>query len=113
MTIDQLEIGRQGVQRDVIDTYERLACLVVRVPQSYRRGSRRSPGTPGIPDLYVFPPIRASGAAPWWHETKRQEGKQRPAQISFETRCKASHVGYVLGGVPEALAHLRAIGLVR
>jgi hypothetical protein len=113
------------VQYDVIAAYERVGCVVARMEQSYRRGSRREPGTPGVPDLYVFPPLRedqakaarrghaAIYAAPWWHETKRLGGLQSPEQIKWQGRCAARGVAYVLGGVSAALAHLRQIGLVR
>jgi hypothetical protein len=114
----------RDVQRDVIAAYERVGCFVARMEQSYRRGSRREPGTPGVPDLYVFPPLRtdqahaarvghaANAAAPWWHETKRPGGVQSPEQIKWQTRCTARGVAYVLGGVQEALGHLRQVGLV-
>ena len=103
-----LELGRHGVQAAVIKTYEALGCVVVRIAQSYRRGSRRQPGTPGVPDLYVFPPLHRPA---FWHETKSDDGAQRPAQITFEQRCRLRGVGYVLGGVPEAIAHLQTLGV--
>lgn len=129
----QLELGRQGVQRQVVEAYERVGCIVAPVAQSYRRGSRRNPGAPGIPDLYVFPPARVgqvlhvtdlSAAAieraiaeqrlqPWWHETKSEDGKQSPDQAEWQRRCAACGVSYVLGGVAEAVAYLRRIGLVQ
>jgi hypothetical protein len=122
--VTQLELGRQGVQAQVIDVYELVGCSVARVAQSYRRGTRRNPGTPGIPDLYVFPPLgkaefRATEVghaalilAPWWHETKSSTGKQRLEQRAWELACLTRGVAYVLGGVREALDHLRKLGLV-
>ena len=110
-----LELGRHGVQAAVIKVYESCGCVVVRIAQSYRRGQRRNPGTAGVPDLYVFPPLRQSLAPDrwkaFWHETKADEGAQRPEQITFEQRCRDRGVSYVLGGVPEAIAHLRDIGV--
>lgn len=103
-----LELGRHGVQRGVIKTYESVGCVVVRTAQSYRRGSRRQPGTPGLPDLYVFPP---RDLAAFWHETKSDDGAQRPEQIIFQERCQLRGVDYVLGGVPEAIAHLLKLGV--
>jgi len=120
----QLELGRQGVQAQVVKLYESVGCFVARTAQSYRRGSRREPGTPGIPDLYVFPPLRtdvrraarvghpAVYFAPWWHESKAPDGSQRPEQRDWQVRCDARAVAYVLGGVREALEHLRKLGLV-
>lgn len=120
----QLELGRQGVQAQVVKLYESVGCFVAHTAQSYRRGTRRNPGTPGIPDLYVFPPLRhdqrvaaraghpAVLLAPWWHESKAPEGGQRQEQRDWQGRCAARGVAYVLGGVGEALAHLRQLGLV-
>ncbi len=54
----------RDVQADVVRAYEKVGCTVVRTAQSYRRGSRRNAGTPGIPDLKVYP--RASGSAGGW-----------------------------------------------
>lgn len=116
--MSQLELGRRGVQRQVVEVYEKAGCVVAPVAQSYRRGSRRNPGTPGMPDLYVFPPLRGAtafrGAAtqPFWHESKRAGGKQRPGQLEWQQLCEARGVRYVLGGVPEAIAQLRSLGLV-
>lgn len=111
----RLELGPRGVQRDVIAAYERVGCFVARTNQSYRRGARRNPGTTGLPDLYVFPPGGAPLArdfSPWWHETKRLGGKQRLEQKAWQLKCNVRGVGYVLGGVNEALAQLRERGLV-
>jgi hypothetical protein len=122
--VTQLELGRQGVQAQVVKLYESVGCSVARTAQSYRRGSRREPGTPGIPDLYVFPPLRhdqrvaaraghpAVFLAPFWHESKAEGGAQRPEQRDWQGRCRARGVAYVLGGVREALDHLRQIGLL-
>lgn len=120
----QLELGRQGVQAQVVKLYEGVGCFVALTAQSYRRGTRRNPGTPGIPDLYVFPPLRrdqklaalaghpVTYLAPWFHESKAPDGKQRPEQRDWQIRCEARGVAYVLGGMREALAHLRKLGLV-
>lgn len=103
-----LELGPHGVQASVVKTYEALGCVVVRIAQSYRRGHRRNPGTAGVPDLYVFPP---RSLPPFWHETKTDEGKPRPEQLSFAARCTERGISYVLGGVPEAIAHLQTLGV--
>jgi hypothetical protein len=92
------------VQADVIDTYERFGCTVCSLSQP-----RASMQTPGIPDLYVFPPQNRPA---FWHETKKPGGRQSPEQIVFQARCRAAGVAYVLGGVPEALAILAAFGFV-
>lgn len=106
------ELGQHGEQAGVIRTYEACGCRVARVPQSYRRGSRRSPGTPGMSDLYVFPPLRANvRPAPFWHEAKTEEGKLSAAQLAWRADCEARGVRCVVGGVPEAIAHLQEIGV--
>lgn len=109
----QRELGPRGVQLAVIRTYVNLGCEVALTGQSYRRGSRRNPGTSGIPDLYVFPPIRSNvDQHGFWHESKATDGHQRPAQVEWQDRCEARGIGYVLGGVEEALRYLRTIGLL-
>jgi hypothetical protein len=110
----QLELGPRGVQAGVVKTYEACGCVVERTAQSYRRGGRRNPGTPGLPDLYVWPPLGRGydhGGPPWWHESKTEEGKLSAAQKKFQERCAARGVVYVPGGVPEAIAQLQKVGL--
>jgi len=109
------------VQHDVIAAYERVGCVVARTSPGRQGGTHQ---TPGIPDLYVFPPLRedqgraaAAGhvviyLAPWWHETKRPGGKQSLDQMTWQGRCQQRGVAYVLGGVQEALVHLRQVGLI-
>jgi hypothetical protein len=108
-----LEGGRGGVQRAVIRLYESVGCYVARTSPGRKGGTFQ---TPGIPDLYVFPPlqfVRFDGAgAPFWHETKRPGGKQRPGQVQFQGRCADRGVRYVLGGLEEARRALIEIGLL-
>jgi len=116
------------VQRDVKAAYEACGCVVANFSQGYRPGGRRhgtTRQTKGIPDLYVFPPLRRDQAvaaqaghpvlylAPWWHETKRPGGEQTLEQTEWQRRCQQRGVAYVLGGVAAAVVHLRAIGVVR
>lgn len=99
------------IQRDVIELYRSLGCLVAPTSTGRRGGTRNAPG---LPDLYVFPPIRAYaiGLQPFWHETKRPSGHQSPAQIEWQMLCEARNVAYVLGGTEAALIYLRSIGLI-
>lgn len=121
MTQTLVPVSREAaVQHDVKAAYEKFGCFVANFSQGYRpRGGTRQ--TPGIPDLYVFPPLReeqrqaghpAVYLAPWWHETKSAVGKQSLEQIEWQRRCAQRGVAYVLGGVADAIAHLRRIGLV-
>lgn len=107
------------IQQNVKAAYERLGCFVANFSQG-----RKTRQTPGIPDLYVFPPgrpdqVRAAAVghaqlalAPWWHETKRPGEKQSLEQVEWQRRCENRGVAYVLGGVADAVAHLRKVGLV-
>lgn len=108
------------VQQRVVATYEAVGCLVANFAQGYRPGGRghaTTRQTKGIPDLYVFPPrrlaFRADGNVdPFWHEVKRPGGVQSPEQKRWQEECENRGVGYVLGGVNEALAYLRKLKLV-
>lgn len=106
----------RNVQRDVKAVYEACGCNVANFSQGYRPGGRRhgtTRQTKGIPDLYVFPPLGHYQRTPFWHETKRAGGKQSLEQRAWQLACMTRGVDYVLGGVNEAIAHLRHIGLLR
>jgi len=96
------------VQADVVHAYERAGCRVVRTAQSYRRGSRRSAGTPGIPDLKIY---CARARLTWWHETKAATGRQRPAQRVFQQMAESCGEIYVLGGLDAAIVQLQRVGI--
>jgi hypothetical protein len=110
------------IQRQVKAAYEACGCFVANFSQGYRPGGKRhatTRQTKGIPDLYVFPPVRevrgplAGHAtvylAPWWHETKRPGARQTAEQRTWQMRCEQRGVAYVLGGVAEAAEHLRKV----
>lgn len=105
------------VQRDVIKFYESLRCLVKPTSTGRRGGTRNAPG---MPDLYVFPPVgrglRGNNSwlqeQPFWHETKTPSGVQSDMQAWWQYECEQRGVGYVLGGVEAAIAYARAIGLI-
>lgn len=126
--LDLAARSEAAIQRDVKAAYEAVGCFVANFSQGYRPGGRHHGSTrqtEGVPDLYVFPPLRGADVAaltvghvavrlqPWWHETKRPGAKQRLGQIEWGHRCRDRGVGYVLGGVAEAVEHLKRIGLVR
>lgn len=97
----------KSVQVRVIAVYEAVGCDVA-VTSPGRKGGTWQ--TPGIPDLYVFPPV--GRGLPFWHETKRPTGRQSAAQVKWQALCEARGVGCVVGGVEQALAYLRRLGLV-
>jgi hypothetical protein len=117
-----LRESERDVQKSVVGAYEAVGCIVANFSQGYRPGGRRhgtTRQTKGIPDLYVFPPLSVTYARhgsrdgrPWWHEVKHPGGDQSPEQVTWQRRCEDRAVGYVLGGVDEALAYLWRIGLV-
>lgn len=110
--VTSVQTERQ-VQERVKATYKAVGCLVANFSQGWRPGGKRhatTRQTKGIPDLYVFPPV--GRGHPFWHETKRPGGKQSPEQVQWQFECAKRDVGYVLGGVDEALAYLRRLGLV-
>lgn len=109
----------KNVQRAVVDLYRRVGCWVEIRSQGYRAEAGGTRQTKGIPDLMVWPNntvwivSRPDEPRPWFHEVKRPGGKQTEEQAAYQWRCKQFGIGYVLGGVPEAMAHLRTLGLIR
>jgi len=83
--------------------YKGVGCSVYSTQQT-----RRSRQAVGLPDFYVLHP-RLGG---FWHEVKREGGKQSLGQRAFELTCRSAKVGYVLGGVEEARTYLTACGLL-
>lgn len=118
------------VHYEVKRAYEAVGCFVANLAQGYRPGGKRhatTRQTKGIPDLYIIPPLRFDHAVrypdtpygrrygrlqPWWMEVKRPGGKQSLDQKAFQVMCDERGVGYVLGGVAEALDYMRKIGLI-
>jgi len=84
--------------------YAGVGCSVYSTQQT--RPSRQAIG---LPDFWVMHP-RLGG---FWHEVKREGGKQSPGQVDFQQRCAAAKVDYVLGGVDEAQDYLRRRGLLQ
>ena len=105
------------IQADVVELYTRLGCSVKPTAGGRQRGTRNAPG---MPDLYVFPPVRRGlrgnnswlQEQPFWHETKTPTGVQSDLQAWWQYECEQRGVGYVLGGVEPAIAYARAIGLI-
>jgi hypothetical protein len=105
------------IQRDVIAFYESVRCLVKPTSGGRKNGTRNAPG---MPDLYVLPPIcrglRRNNSwlqdQPFWHETKTPRGVQSDMQAWWQYECEQRGVGYVLGGTEAAIDYARAIGLI-
>lgn len=83
--------------------YASCGCTVYSTQQT--RPSRQAIG---LPDFYVLHP-RIGG---WWHEVKREGGRQSPGQVAFQQACQAAGVGYVLGGVTPGYIYLNERGLL-
>lgn len=88
----------------MVQLYEAVGCEVVSFSQP-----RATMQTEGIPDLKVY--CRRKGTT-WWHETKREGGKQSPAQIEFEKLARACGEHYILGGWEVAVTAVKVFGLV-
>ena len=94
------------IQREVVRLYRLAGCFTYSTSQA-----RASHIALGLPDLYVM--TRRSGVADgFWHETKRPGGKLRASQQGFIRAAEECGVKVVVGGVAEAVAHLKALGLV-
>lgn len=93
------------VQQRVIALYKAFGCDVATLSQP-----RATMQTPGIPDLYVFPP---RGLRAFWHETKRPKGaRTSEGQVKWKLKCLHCQTDVVTGGVEDARAYLQRIGLV-
>lgn len=99
----------RAIQRDVIRVYVSFGCTV-RATSPGRRGGTRN--APGLPDLIVFPPLRAWPPLPFFHETKTLLGTLSAAQVAWKRDCEARGMACIVGGTEAALIHLRAIRLI-
>jgi len=88
---------------EVAAFFRSLGCTV------YSLNDRRRALTAGLPDLLVID--RRYGVLFW--EVKRGTDKQRPEQQKFEKAVRAAGVNYGLGDLPQAMAWLRARGIVK
>lgn len=104
----------RDVQRRVVAVYRTVGCIVWSLSQGYRPGGPRHATTrqsKGLPDLYVMCPVRDGiRRLVFWHEVKRPGGKQTPEQMHFQIACELRGIGYVLGGMPEAVEALADMG---
>lgn len=97
-------MSEKDVQHDVANCYAAMGAFV-----AWTSVYRQTRVTPGLPDLIVLLPYRKGVL---FHEVKAPGGKQSPAQVTFEAEAFAAGVPYVLGGVAEAKAALRHVGLI-
>jgi hypothetical protein len=101
----KLDLTREReIQRAVIHVYEAFDCEVKRFSEG-----RPSRVTPGWPDLAVFCVRKATM---WLHETKTATGVQSASQHHMQLLAESCGIRYILGGVREAQAHLRALDLI-
>jgi hypothetical protein len=86
------------IQAEVVKLYLAFRCMVYNLSQP-----RATKQTPGLADIYV---IHMPSHSVWWHELKTPRGRQSPPQVEFQEVHKYTGVGYVVGGVKAAEAHL-------
>lgn len=98
-----MAVTEKQVAYQVRRLYEAVGCTVYSTSQA-----RPSRVAKGLPDLYVVHP-RIGG---WWHEVKREGGRQSPGQVAFQQEMQRCGVAYVLGGLAEAQAFLHTKGIV-
>lgn len=93
------------VQRDVVQLYRRIGCVVYIVGANLRPQVGQ---TPGIPDLEVWHRGRRLF---WKHESKTPTGEPSIAQREYGELAQWCGVPVVTGGLHEALEFLRERGL--
>lgn len=103
MTDPQYQASEKSIQHWCAQMFKAAGCLVYSLSQA--RASKQSPG---LPDLYVLVPRRATA---FWFETKSAKGRQSEAQAAFQKACEACGVRYVMGGMDEARAMLTELRL--
>jgi len=75
--------------------------------------------TPGLPDLFVFLPLRDGlkiGFLDWtpcWIEVKARSGKLRPAQVEFQSLAVDSGVMHIVGWTDTVIDALRIGGWLK
>ncbi len=104
MTNPRLQPREKQIQLEVRRFLEAFGCVVISFSQP-----RATKQTPGIPDLYCFPP---RGRPAFWFEVKTPNGITSEAQLDFEARCRMARIGYARGGVSEARYVLTALGVL-
>ena len=87
-------MSEKQIQRDVVEFYRQMGCVVCLYPQP-----RKTMQTPGIPDLEVFCTRKH---ATWRHEVKTPTGKQSAAQVEYQRLLEGCNGTYVLGGLDAA-----------
>ena len=91
---------RDANHRAVVDTYERIGCVV---HDHTHPGKEPRTTSPGHPDLTVFKP---SHETMWYHEVKTEAGKLGDAQMQFIATARECGIRTVVGGVSAALKDL-------
>lgn len=101
-TIAALRIRRapeKAVEAKIDDLCRTAGCVAIRFSQA--RASRQSPGIPDRRYYHPAPPRLA-----FWVEAKAPNGRQSPAQRTFQALCDLCGDIYVLGGYREVLEFL-------
>ena len=91
------------VERMCIKLYQVVGCDVVKFSQPHKATGQ----TRGIADLLVY-----KGRNRWWHEVKREGGKQSEWQKKFQAMVESHGDTYIVGGLDAAKDQLAKVGVV-
>ncbi len=103
--------SEKAEERDCIELYEQVGCIVIKMSQAQRAQQTR-----GIADLLVL--CRKTS---WWHEIKRRQGPeyqkvqhgQTTHQRWFQKCVEAAGHTYIIGPLSTATAKLMEMGILR
>ena len=101
-------------QQHIITLARSIGCQV------YVLGTRRPKGdypgtrqTPGIPDLWMFLPMRHPDCSGLWWEVKRKGGTRTPEQMAFGESCALAGQRYGFGTANDFCDYLIRHGYLR
>jgi hypothetical protein len=101
----KVDLSRESeIQHSVIGIYSTFGVEVRRFSEG-----RRTRISKGWPDLACFLPAKR---LMWYHECKTLNGRQSPAQSLTQRLVESCGIDFVVGGIREAEAQLRKVGLI-
>lgn len=98
----------KDVQKQVVALYVSVGCHVWPTSQRAHRAGRGARPKAGLPDLVVM----RLGLGTFFHEVKTPTGRLEASQQGFIRAAVSCDVPVVVGGYHEALAFLKAQGMV-